>query len=236
MPASAPLAQPPDLAALRAEIDALDDALHDVLMRRAEVVARLAASRAKGDGPALRPGREAAILRRLLARHEGPFPRGALVRIWREVLNGNTAIQNPLSAAAWLDAAGIEVLRAHLGLAAPVLRCSDAEGALAAQATGQAGLVALPPAGRWWRSLDPARLAVSARLPLLGPGAAVLLLSPIPPDPSGEDRHLVRRAPAALPPEAVILDRQDGLALAELPGFREPGGDVLGAYAAPLDA
>ncbi len=236
MPAPPPLAQPPDLAALRAEIDMLDDALHDLLMRRAGVVARLAASRAKGEGPALRPGREAAILRRLLARHEGPFPRGALVRIWREVLNGNTAIQNPLSAAAWLDEAGIEVLRAHLGLNAPVLRCADAAAAIAARAAGQAGLVALPAAGRWWRLLDPAQLAVSARLPLLGPGATVLLLSPVPPDPSGDDRHLVRRPAAALPAEAVVLDRQDGFVLAELPGFRDPGGDVLGAYAAPLDA
>jgi chorismate mutase len=237
MPDAPPLAAPDlDLAALRAEIDALDDALHDLLMRRAEVVARLAASRAKGKGPALRPGREAAILRRLLARHAGPYPRAALVRIWRELLNGTTAIQDPLSAAAWLDEAGVEVLRAHLGLGAPVLRCADAEAALAAQAAGQAGLVALPPGGRWWRALDPARLAVTARLPLLGPGATVLLLSPIPPDPSGADRHLVRRAEAALPPEAVVLDRQEGLALAELPGFRAAGGDVIGAYAAPLDA
>ena len=34
-----------DLVTLRAEIDRLDDALHDLLMHRAEVVARLAASR-----------------------------------------------------------------------------------------------------------------------------------------------------------------------------------------------
>lgn len=236
MPVTTPPGQPPDLAALRAEIDALDDALHELLMRRAEVVGRLAASRAKGAGPALRPGREAAILRRLLARHAGPFPRAALVRLWRELLNGTTAIQAPLSAAAWLDEAGIEVLRAHLGLAAPVLRCADAEAALAAQAEGRAGLVALPPAGRWWRALDPLRLAVTARLPLLGAGAPVLLLSPVPPDPSGEDRHLRRLPAAALPPGAAVLDRAADLVLAELPGFREAGGEVLGAYAAPLDA
>ncbi|MFM7416430.1 MAG: chorismate mutase, partial [Alphaproteobacteria bacterium] len=62
----------PALQALRAEIDALDDAMHDLLMRRAGVVARMAASRAKvGAGSPLRPGREAAVLRRLLARHSG---------------------------------------------------------------------------------------------------------------------------------------------------------------------
>src|SRR4051812_36587391 len=85
-PAEAP-AQPNPLAAARAEIDALDDALHDLVMRRAEVVARLAASRAKAGSPSpLRPGREAMILRRLLGRHHGALPANALVGLWRELL------------------------------------------------------------------------------------------------------------------------------------------------------
>ncbi|MEN9499161.1 MAG: hypothetical protein RIS83_980, partial [Pseudomonadota bacterium] len=70
--APAPPIADPALQALRAEIDALDDAMHDLLMRRAAVVARMAASRAKtGGGSPLRPGREAAVLRRLLGRHQG---------------------------------------------------------------------------------------------------------------------------------------------------------------------
>ncbi len=56
------------LGALRSEIDRLDDQLHDLLMRRAEVVAALAASRVKGGASPLRPGREAVIRRR----HGGP--------------------------------------------------------------------------------------------------------------------------------------------------------------------
>jgi chorismate mutase len=234
-------AQPPEIARLRAEIDALDDTLHETLMRRAEVVARLAASRAKGAGPALRPGREAAILRRLLERHAGPLPRAALVRIWRELLAATTAMQAPLPVAACLDEGGMEVLRAHLGLATPVARMTDAEAAMAAAARGAAALAALPP-GRWWRSLDPARLHVSARLPVFGEGATVFLLSAAPPDPSGEDRSLVRlhdEPPAGF--RAVSLKSDDGLVLAELEGFvaagdprLPPGAEVLGAYALPL--
>jgi len=237
MPSAPTLAEPDlDLAALRGEIDALDDALHDLLMRRADVVARLAASRAKGQGPALRPGREAIILRRLLGRHTGPLPRAALARLWRELLAATTAMQAPLSAAAWLDPAGVEVLRSHLGLAAPITHCADAGTALGMQEAGRVDLVALPPSGRWWRSLDPGRLAVTARLPFLGEAAPVLLLSPTPPDPSGGDAHLIRLPLAALPPEATLLDRDGGMALAEMPGFREPGGAILGAYATPLAA
>ncbi|QYU70906.1 hypothetical protein J4558_12680 [Leptolyngbya sp. 15MV] len=79
-------------------------------------------------------------------------------------------------------------------------------------------------------------LSITARLPFLGDAAPVLLLSPTPPDPSGDDRHLVRLPDAALPAGAVILARDGGEALAELPGFRDPGGAILGAYAAPLSA
>ena len=92
---AAPAAPGPEtsLAALRAEIDAIDDALHDLVMRRAAVVARMAASRVKGDASSLRPGREASILRRLLARHSGALPPAALVRLWREILSASNAMQ-----------------------------------------------------------------------------------------------------------------------------------------------
>lgn len=241
-----------DLAALRAEIDTLDDALHDLLMRRVGVVARLAASRAKGNGPAIRPGREAQILRRLLARHAGPLPRGALVRLWREVLCAHTQLQAPLTVAAWLPEAGIEVLRAHLGMAAPVTRCADDAEAIAAATDGTTALAALPAAGRWWRTHYPSRLFVTARLPFLGTAdAIVFLLSPTPPDPSGEDRSLVRvpegraeagLAAAGLPP--TVLTREAGLVLVELPGvlavgdarLAALGATVLGSYAVPLTA
>lgn len=252
MPDTAPpAAAHADLAALRAEIDALDDAIHDLLMRRAGVVARLAASRAKGAGPALRPGREAIILRRLLGRHAGPLPRGALVRLWRELLCAHTRMQAPLSAAAWLDAAGVEVLRDHLGLSAPITRCADDAAAVAAATEGQTALAALPPSGRWWRTETAPRLHVTARLPFFGPSEpTVFLLSPTPPDASGDDRTLVRLpegtepalAAAGLPP--TVLVRADGFALAELPGMiaagdarlASAGAIVLGAYAAPFTA
>ncbi|WP_270934725.1 chorismate mutase [Falsiroseomonas oryzae] len=236
-----------DLAALRAEIDSLDDQLHDLLMRRVDVVARLAASRTKGNGPAIRPGREAVILRRLLGRHAGPLPRAALVRLWRELLAATTNLQAPLTVAAWLPEAGVEVLRGHLGLSAPVTRCADDVAALAAFEAGKVGLVALPAGGRWWRTHYPSRLFVTARLPFLGGEPTVFLLSPTPPDPSGDDLSLLRcpeRALAGLPGEGLPprpLLREGELCLVEVPGIvtagdvrlAAMGATVLGSYATP---
>jgi chorismate mutase-like protein len=78
-------ADKPSLADLRREIDRIDDALHDLIMRRAELTAGVAASKPGGSGT-VRPAREAAILRRLVARHKGSFPRAIVARIWREII------------------------------------------------------------------------------------------------------------------------------------------------------
>src|SRR3978361_2219874 len=73
------------LPALRAELDRIDNTIHDLLMRRAEVVEHVARS---GKPAALRPGREASILRRLVGRHQGALPAVSVTRIWRELLAG----------------------------------------------------------------------------------------------------------------------------------------------------
>ena len=66
-------ASPPSLEELRREIDEIDDAIHDLLMRRAQVVEQVGIAK-RPDNQIVRPGREAVILRRLAARHTGSFP------------------------------------------------------------------------------------------------------------------------------------------------------------------
>lgn len=197
-----PPAVPDDpLAALRGEIDALDDALHDLVMRRADVVARLAASRVKGAAASpLRPGREAAILRRLLARHSGPLPPAALVRLWREILGASSAIQGGFAVALPGGIATLaEAARTHFGPMAALRREADPEAALRALSEGaaQAAVLPVPEAegpGAWWTGLDAARLRVVARLPFFaaGPAPEAVLVSRDAPDPSGDDRSLLR--------------------------------------------
>ena len=87
------------LARLRQEIDALDDALLDHVMRRVELVnGVVAAKRAAGTiGHYLRPGREAAILRRLARANTSAFPTPALIRLWRELLCAMLPVQGAFS-------------------------------------------------------------------------------------------------------------------------------------------
>lgn len=90
-----------DLGELRQEIDAIDESIHDALMRRVALVGEIASAkrRAGGTMSPMRPAREAQILRALLERHDGAFPRDALLRIWREIVNALTALQSPLEVA-----------------------------------------------------------------------------------------------------------------------------------------
>jgi chorismate mutase len=261
----------PALQALRAEIDALDDAMHDLLMRRAAVVARMAASRAKnGAGSPLRPGREAAVLRRLLARHSGALSGGAVVRIWRHIFMAHTAIQGAFTAAVAASgeaAPTLALAREHFGTATPLTQFASPAQALAALSAGKASVAVLPAPtgegeGAWWQSLEAPRLCIVARLPFLADATradAALVVAPVPPDASGDDRSFVRLEAAADAPREgfarmlsdagltgriLSLARQGGrsLALAEIDAFIAAGDPrlaglnaiLLGAYAVPV--
>ncbi len=220
MPDLSPFPDPTvDLVALRAVIDGIDDAMHDLLMHRAAISASLAAGRVKGDAVPFRPGREAIILRRLLARHTGPLPRAVLLRIWREIIASSLAQQGPFSVAVLPAEPGgpvpIEMLaRAHFGLDTPQRTHPTPARALAAVSAGEATVAVLPapadgaaPGEAWWPGLEAPRLRVVAALPFLLPAAAgqgtprpqALVVAAVPPDPTGRDRSLLRleQAPGA---------------------------------------
>src|SRR4051794_16400450 len=156
--AAPPTADQGALAALRGEIDRLDDQLHDLLMRRAEVVASLAASRVKGGASPLRPGREAMILRRLLARHRGTLPGGAVVRLWREIFAASSALQGGFSVAVHLRSPEhVRIAREHFGTLTPHRSLPSVARTLAAVASGEAQVAVLPlpeegepPEQAWW--------------------------------------------------------------------------------------
>ena len=195
------------LSALRDELDRLDDALHDLLMERARVVERVAQS---GKRSALRPGRQAAIMRRLVTRHTGMLPVAAVVRMWQEMLAGTTAMQTPFSLAVCApggDSRYVQVARENFGALTPLRVHASAAHAVAEVRAGSAVVAVLPvpsdteePREAWWMWLlrpgTPA-IQVVARLPLWAPrpeGAPdveALVVAAAKPDASGLDRSLI---------------------------------------------
>lgn len=97
--------QPIDLGAIREGIDAVDERLLALLAERADLVARVAeAKRGRGLGT-IDPERENAVLRRMLERGAGRFPREAILAVYREIISASVSIQATVTVA-YLGPAG----------------------------------------------------------------------------------------------------------------------------------
>ncbi|MDD2794945.1 chorismate mutase [Acidocella sp.] len=201
---------PPNaLAQLRAQLDTIDDQIHALLMARAAVVESVARDGGK-TGTKIRPGREAAILRRLLACHQGAWPAQAIVRIWREIFGAALIIEGGQTMAVCDGEGGAERLalaREHFGPLTPVRRHHNPAQTLADLARDAAQLAILPPPaedddgqGGWWQMLTasaPHRLFVIAKIPFWTkraeglPLGEAFVVAAVRPDPSGQDRSLL---------------------------------------------
>jgi chorismate mutase-like protein len=195
------------LADLRREIDEIDSEIHDLLMRRTEVALRI--GEAKGaDSVYMRPGREAMVLRRLIARHHGALPKALIVRIWREIFAAVTALQGSLAAAVYAPEGSFgyrNLARDHYGWRTPITAYRSAAQVLEAVADGKAtvGVLPLPRDGDredWWRNLARNGGSVPrivARLPFAkvdSPGAdspEALAISLAVAEETGEDRSFL---------------------------------------------
>jgi chorismate mutase/prephenate dehydratase len=192
------------LSRLRAQLDALDDQIHDLLMRRAEVVESVARDGGK-TGTKIRPGREAIILRRLLARHEGALPRQAIIRFWREMFGAALIIEGGQVMAVCDGGDRLALAREHFGPYTPSRTHHNAVQTLA-DLHESAQLAVLPPPseddepGSWWPLLTATgaqRLFVIAKLPFLSqrfegaPLGEAYVVAAVRPDPSGDDRGMI---------------------------------------------
>jgi chorismate mutase / prephenate dehydratase len=201
---------------LRREIDEVDDAIHDLVMRRTDLVAQVAA--AKGSrldripGRFLRPGREAVVIRRLLARHHGAYPKAALVRLWRELITAPLPVQGAFSVAVYTpetEPGYWDLARDHFGSGTPFTPHHSPSQVVAALVEGSAVVGVLPliedgDRDPWWRTLareDPRAPVIIARLPLAaarnvrGEALGALAIGPVAPEPTGDDHsYLVLEA------------------------------------------
>ncbi len=90
---------PDRLKELRAEIDAIDDRILELLNRRAKAAIEVGSIKNERNIKFYVPEREVEILRRLTAANEGPFPNDGLKSIYREIISASLALEKPLSVA-----------------------------------------------------------------------------------------------------------------------------------------
>jgi chorismate mutase len=259
---SKPAAQPLD--AVRARIDEIDSELLRLVDERAGLAVEVAkAKAAAGEGGkfALRPGREAQLLRRLLGRGRRAAPPGLIVRIWRELIGDSLSRQGPFHISVWGGSRAVELARSRFGAAPRLALAAKPEDALAAARTpGGVAVVALARDSAWWgRLLAEPNLKVFAALPCLtawGPMSA-LAVAEVEVEPTGSDTTFwVTDAPGPAAPILTALSRDGvaaslmveagGLKLFTLAGYyqaederlaRAPGrlSGVIGAAPSPLD-
>ncbi len=226
---------------LRRQIDEIDAGIHDLLMRRTEVTQRIGV--VKGDDSVyMRPGREAVVLRRLIARHHGALPRMLIVRIWREIFAAVTALQGSLAVAVYAPEGSFgyrNLARDHYGWRTPITAYRSAAQVLEAVSEGQATVGVLPVpvedvANPWWRSLarDGETVPrVVARLPfaVVEPSGAdsveALAISLAMTEATGEDRSFLVIETGELfsrsHPKRFVADA--GFEVLDVQGVREEG-------------
>lgn len=198
----------PTLDSLRQEIDAIDGELHGLIRRRADLVDRIAGSKPPG-GLALRPGREALVMRQRLATHQGPFPPSAVYRMWREMMCAFTLMQTPdikIAICRPTDQPGYwDLARDHFGCQIPFVANDTPAQVLAAVRANPSTLGVVPApieadATPWWPLLagrDATLPNVVARLPFLvmpnarARGISAFVLARMEPEDSGDDRALI---------------------------------------------
>ncbi len=245
----------PPLEELRRAIDAVDDGLLDLVVRRGELVAEVGRAKTTADAPIYRPAREAQIMRRLLARPAEAEEKDRILRIWRAIMAASYERQGGLRIAADPEAEWETVL--HF---CPRVRPASL-GAAESLARGLAGgidLAVLPAPGQvggvpWLSSLIEARkkgapIVVLGRLPFFAPPRAAqteaLVIGRGIVEPSGDDVTLT--AAATAPAGAIKVCAETGakglslFAHAEYVGPDDPrlgaaGAVWLGAYPRPLD-
>jgi len=84
------------LSELRHKIDQLDQQLVDMLNARAKLVVEVGAFKRGSGTPIYAPHREAQVLAKALERSQGPLPARTIEGVYRELMSGSFALEQPL--------------------------------------------------------------------------------------------------------------------------------------------
>ena len=212
---------------LRREIDEIDDAIHDLIMRRATVVQHVAGAK-KGSSLPIRPAREASMLRRLNARHDGTFPLSALARMWHEMIAAFTMIQARYKIAVFADPDHHtlwDLARDQFGSQVPMTAMDTRREVLQSVLSGDVDVGVLPPPEEsedkpWWTQLAVAGAPVIVqRLPFAGVGnvrgveADAVAIANLDLEPTGDDVSYLVFATQEPLSRGTLVGKLEGLGL-----------------------
>jgi chorismate mutase len=231
---------PPVLQRLRQDIDAVDDQILELLLKRFDLGQAVAdAKRNMPPAPNMRPAREAEILRRLASRWRGPAPVSTVAAIWRHIISTVLGLQGTFTVHLTEEDREVTPPLAanHFSAGAHFRDHPTYERALAAAADDiqSIAILALPkgnPPSPWWRPLHQGPLRIVARLPFLTPAnASAFVVARQEAVSSGDDISLARIAGGgrawtevgALFPGFRLLATDGDRYLAEQDGFWEAG-------------
>ncbi|MGD9816172.1 MAG: chorismate mutase [Hyphomonadaceae bacterium] len=178
-----PAGDPDPIETIRREIDGVDQTLLQLFAQRLQLADRLTALKSPQPGLPIRPGREVAMLRRLVAAAPAPMDRELVVELWRALvaatLRRQRAIDVVVGGSRSDPARLFDIARRHFGARMRIKDVGEATAALQKVAENPDTIVAVtswPAAqgvGGWWPALTESRfrnLHLIAGLPLLGPG------------------------------------------------------------------
>lgn len=146
------------LAALRHEIDLIDDEMLALFQKRLAIAAKVGLAKDAPHGPhtKLRPDREQTVLSRVLAKAE-PDNATAVEGLWREIVGWGLAQQGKLQVQVWAPVdptRAFDGARHRFGSAATIRMVRDAQAALTFAAEGKGvAVLAVNTDDPWWVGL-----------------------------------------------------------------------------------
>jgi len=245
-----------ELEDVRREIDAIDDAMLDLLRRRFGAVARVKAIKgldAGAKGPAFRPAREAQVIRRLVEAGKGAVPAGTVAKIWFELMASATQMQAPLRlhlVTTLRRAQHRDLIRYHAGPDVEIVAHVRPEDALQAVAESSADMALWPvDDGSGALSYVEQRflgaltnegldgLRINARLPFMANAlrASAYVVGKAPYEASGDDTTMIAVATSADEASRLVTAAGFAQAATVLRGEAPWSLIALAGYAGPED-
>jgi len=168
---------------IRREIDSVDQNLLSLFAQRLSLAERLVSAKAPQAGLPIRPGREVAMLRRLIGEAPAPLERELVLELWRALISASVRRQRIIDVVVGGSRSDpsrlFDAARRHFGARTRIHNAGEPQAALQRAAENPQTCVAVTPwpaapgVGAWWPALTERRFAdlhLIAALPLIGAG------------------------------------------------------------------